>query len=112
MNCSAKQKVEAVFLTSAKFNLDVSSDGLAQKAVDGSDPLVNYSLLPISASMEQLCIMCTPHILIEANLIENMDLNLARLENAFVLDMTAYSQSLIDFHDLSARIKTEELKGL
>ena len=48
--------------------------------------------------------MCVTHLLIEANLIEDPDISLVRLEQAKVCDMNAYSQTLNNFYNSSHNI--------
>ena len=92
--------LQAIFLTSAHFSLNKLRDQTKAR-IASSNPMQDFSLLPISSSMNQLNIMCTTHLLTEANLIDDPDISLTSLEQAKVSDMTAYSLTLNNFYGIS-----------
>ena len=53
--------------------------------------------MPITSGMEQIIVMCTSHLLVEARLDDQYDARNANLDENFVCDMTAISATLNNF---------------
>ena len=49
--------------------------------------------------------MCATHLLMEADLIEDPDISLFRLEQTKICDMTAFSETLNNFYNMSYKFK-------
>ena len=73
-----------------------------------SNPMNDYSALPVALDMERLIIFCMPHLLVEAKLNE-IEEPLESLKKVCVCDMEAATQTIINFFNIKRTFSENEL---
>ena len=68
--------------------------------VRNSVPQTDYSALPVALEMERLMVFCVPHLLAEAEL-EKLEGPIENFDKIEVCDMTAASQTIVNFFNIS-----------
>ena len=97
-------KHQVLFLTSVNFQLDTLRDETIAR-VNNAKPIEDFTLIPISSSTERLVIFCVTHLLVEAKLLEEDELNI----DAPVCSMSEIGSTICNFFNVSYTFTQNEL---